>query len=288
VTGDDFGLAPEVNHGVVRAHREGILTATSLMVTGPAIDEAVSLARATPSLAVGLHLVLVQGRAASPASVGAGLARPDGSFRESAIPSAILYFFHPRLRAAVAGEIRAQLEAFRATGLVLSHVDGHLNIHLHPLALWVLADLVAEFGIPAIRLTREPIAENLRWDRRHAARKTFEGMVFRILSSIAERRLSPLGVVAAARLFGLHQSGASDEAYLCHLIPRLPAGDSEIYGHPAESATPEMRRLMPGYMHARELAALTSPRVRDLVRRHGIELATYADLRRSPSPALAG
>src|SRR5207245_6749454 len=65
VSGDDFGAAPEVNAAIVRAHRDGILTSASLMVTGDAVDDAVARAHTHPRLAVGLHLVLVQGRPAS-------------------------------------------------------------------------------------------------------------------------------------------------------------------------------------------------------------------------------
>lgn len=279
VNGDDFGLASEVNRGIVRAHRTGILTSTSLMVSAPAVRDAVELARATPDLAVGLHLVLVQGHATSPGAQAAGLALAGGAFRTSAIPAAMHFFFRPGLRRALAVEVRAQLEAFRATGLPLSHVDGHLNIHAHPVVQNILADLATEFAIPAVRVTREPVVENLRYDRRHVFRKVFEGFCFRILAAIAERRFRALGIVTADRLYGLHQSGACDERYLCHLIPRLPAGDSELYCHPAESQTPEMARLMPGYVHSSELAALVSPNVRDAIERAGVELATYADLR---------
>src|SRR5262249_53298622 len=67
VSGDDFGVAVEVNEGILRAHRDGILGQTSLMVAGDAVEHAVALARATPTLAVGLHLVLAQGRPAAAA-----------------------------------------------------------------------------------------------------------------------------------------------------------------------------------------------------------------------------
>src|SRR5713101_3047096 len=66
VSADDFGMSPGVNAGVLRAHGEGILTETSLMVNGNAAIEAVALALRTPTLGVGLHLVLVQGRPTLP------------------------------------------------------------------------------------------------------------------------------------------------------------------------------------------------------------------------------
>jgi hopanoid biosynthesis associated protein HpnK len=278
VSGDDFGLASEVNHAVLRAHAEGILTSTSLMVTGASAREAVELAQRAPRLAVGLHLVLVQGRPAAPLGEIAGLARPDGRFRESAIPAGLAYYFSPRLRRVVRREVGAQLEMFRATGLPLSHVDGHLNIHLHPFVQLVLADMVPRFGIRAIRLTREPILRNLRWDLRHPLRKTFEGLAFQALSALAARRFARLGVVSTDHLFGLHQTGAFDERYLRHLIATLPPGDSELYCHPAIEQNAEMRRVMPGYRQDAELAALVSPGLRDLAEQHGVELATYADL----------
>ena len=268
-----------MNRGILRAHRDGILTTTSLMVAAPFAAEAVAIARATPTLGVGLHLVLVQGTPASADARATGLMTARGGFRESAIPAAIRYFFDPTLRRAVLREVRAQLELYRATGLPLGHVDGHLNVHLHPMLQATLAELAPEFGIPALRLTREPVAPNLRYDPRHRLRKTFEGVVLRFLSSLSEKRLGPLGVVFADRTLGLHQSGACDEPYLAHLIETLPPGTSELYCHPAEAQTAEMRRLMPGYRPADELAALTSPRVRALVERGGIELVRWSDLR---------
>ena len=278
VNGDDFGLAHEVNRAIVRAHRDGILTPTSLTVMSPFAAEAVQLARDNPGLGVGLHLVLVQGTPASADARATGLATTSGGFRESAIPAALRYFFDPKLHRAVLREVRAQLERFRDTGLPLDHVDGHLNVHLHPMLQSTLAALAPEFGIRAVRLTREPIAPNLRYDPRHRARKTFEGVVLELLSRITERRLAPLGVAFADRTLGLHQSGGCDERYLTHALSELPEGVSELYCHPAEAQTPEMRRLMPGYRPADELAALTSPRIRALVAARGIELVRWSDL----------
>jgi len=61
VNADDLGLTPAVNRGVVRAFQSGIVTSTSLLVTGSAFEDAVALARQNPELDVGLHLALVDG-----------------------------------------------------------------------------------------------------------------------------------------------------------------------------------------------------------------------------------
>lgn len=278
VNGDDFGLAGEVNRAIVRAHREGILTSTSLMVTAPAAVQAVALTRDLPRLSVGLHLVLVEGRSAQPAQAAPHLVTADGSFRDNAIRAGLAYFFRPALRREVRREVRAQLEAYRSTGLELSHVDGHVNIHLHPHVQRVLAELAPEFGIRAIRLTRDPVMQNLAYDRRHSGRKIFEGTAFAILSAIAARRFARLGIVSPDHLFGLHQTGACDEAYVAHLLRTLPSGVSELYCHPAEAQNEQMRRMMPGYEPARELAALTSSALRALADQRGVELISYRDL----------
>jgi hopanoid biosynthesis associated protein HpnK len=279
VTGDDFGLAPEVNRAIALAHRDGILTSASLMVAGPAAREAVQIADELPTLAVGLHLVLVQGRATSSSADLPGLVDTAGAFRESVVPAALLYFFRPSLRGALRREIRAQLDAYRATGLPLDHVDGHLNIHLHPVVQSLLFELAREYAIPAIRLTRDPIVRNLRYDSRNPVRKVFEGVAFRALSRVAARRFGALGVVSADHLFGLHQSGGCDARYLRHVLAALPPGDSEIYCHPAERQTPEMRRAMPGYRPADELAALLDPAVLAELEQRSIRLVRYRDLR---------
>ena len=69
ITSDDFGAAPEVNEAVEQAHRDGVLTAASLMVAAPGAADAVERAKRLPSLGVGLHVVLVEGKPALPPEV---------------------------------------------------------------------------------------------------------------------------------------------------------------------------------------------------------------------------
>jgi chitin disaccharide deacetylase len=154
VNGDDFGLAPEVNRAIVRAHRDGILTSTSLMVTGDAAADAVRLARENPGLAVGLHLVLAQGRPAATPDTIPRLVAAGGAFRREPVTTGIRYawsFLSRAGRVQLRREVEAQLAAFAATGLRLAHVDGHLNMHLHPMVLPILIDLAPRFGIRAVR-----------------------------------------------------------------------------------------------------------------------------------------
>jgi hopanoid biosynthesis associated protein HpnK len=281
VSGDDFGAAPEVNAGVMRAHRDGILTGTSLMVTGDAAAEAVRLARESPRLAVGLHLVLAQGRPAAPAAAIPHLVARDGAFRRAPVTTGLRYAWSYLFRAGrleLRREVEAQLAAFAATGLRLSHVDGHLNMHLHPMVLPILLELAPRHGIRAVRLSREDLGPALRFDRRHLARKVGEGLVFRTLAAWAAPRLRAAGIVTADRVFGMHQTGHVGERYLLSLARTLPPGLSEVYCHPSEGVSPALAPYQAGYDHAGELAALVSGRVREALRGAGVQLTSYAEL----------
>ncbi|MEO9191466.1 MAG: hopanoid biosynthesis-associated protein HpnK [Acetobacteraceae bacterium] len=150
VTADDFGLSEAVNEAVERGHRDGILTAASLMVAGPAAADAVRRAKSMPSLAVGLHLVVIEG----PAVLHQAIA-PGGQFPSEQFRLGVNYFFRPRARRQLAAEIRAQFEAFAATGLPLDHANAHKHMHLHPTVGRLLIDIGREFGLRAVRVPAE-------------------------------------------------------------------------------------------------------------------------------------
>lgn len=266
VNADDFGRSPAINEAVGRAHREGILTTASLMVAEPYAAEAVELARACPALGVGLHLTLVCGRAARPAGNPGGLADAAGQLPADPVRAGWRYFLRRDLRDALRGEIAAQFEAFARTGLPLDHVNGHLNIHLHPTVLPLVLEVGRRHGLRALRLTRDPFWLNARLAGGAWAYRVSHAVVFTLLSAAARRRLRQAGVRHGARVFGLLQNGRVDEAYLLRLLPRLPAGDSELYAHPSLTDFRE------------EFEALVSPRVRARLAAEGIELIRYADL----------
>jgi len=280
VSADDFGLSPGVNAGIIRAHRDGILTDASLMVNGAAVDEAVELARATPTLSVGLHLVLVQGHATTPPSAIPKLVDAAGMFRTNPVAVGFRYFFTPGIQAELEREICAQLEKYLRTGVPLSHVDGHLNIHMHPTVLGILLRVAERYGIRALRLPREPLDVSLRLDGRERMRKLAESLTFRRLTAFAAPRLAARGIRHPDQMFGLHQSGHVTEPYLLGVIESLAPGVTELYSH-ASCVDAEARRWRPAdYECEGELAALTSPRVRTVLRERQIEIMSYRALSR--------
>ena len=140
VNADDFGRTSAINQAVIRAHREGVLTTASLMVNEPAAAEAVALARENPRLGVGLHLTFLFGHSALPPSQIPGLVDERGEFGVHPAGAGFRFFFDRRLRAQLRAETHAQFQRFRATGLPLDHVNGHLHLHLHPVIFRILME----------------------------------------------------------------------------------------------------------------------------------------------------
>ena len=277
LTADDFGLATCVNDAVAEAHRHGVLTSASLMVGGLAFEDAVRRARQTQTLAVGLHLVLLQGRATlSPRHIP-DLVDARGCFRTSAVGTGFRYFFQPRLRAQLEAEIRAQIEKFLATGLFMDQINGHLNIHMHPTVWSIIRKLADEYRIRAVRISSQPWWQAMTHHRHQPIYKTLHAIAFRPLAMRARSSLQGTGIHCATRVHGLLESGNANENYLLALLPLLPDGLTEIYFHPAKTPCEEFRRWNPAYNAEGELEALTSPRVKDSVRQSEIELVTYSN-----------
>ena len=266
VNADDFGLSHYVNDAVIRAHRDGILTSASLMVNEPACDEAVKIAKENPKLGVGLHITLLMGHSALPPGKIPGLVNNRGEFSDSPVSTGMKYFFNSGLREQLRAEIRAQFEKFRATGLPLDHVNGHLHFHLHPAVFKILMEESDTLGISHLRLTRDCFSRSRRTSHGHLLYRISHAAIFEMLSSRARRPLEQKKIRHAQITFGLLQNARVDEEYILKLLPELPPGDSELYSHPS----------LGEFKH--EFDALVSPRVRELVNKLGIELIRYQDL----------
>lgn len=276
VCADDFGLDEAVNAAVEQAHREGVLTCASLMVGAPHAVDAVARARRMPRLGVGLHLVLVDGRAVLPPAELGELVDAEGRFDDNMVRAGCRFFFSPAARRQLANEIRAQFLAFRATGLALDHVNAHKHMHIHPTVASLILAIGREFGMRAIRVPAEPTALLRRAAGDEAA--PLLPPLYAPWIALLRGRLRRAGIAVNDRLLGLRWTGAMTEPRMLRLLQALPPGTSELYCHPATVQTPALARTMPDYRPADELAALLSPAVRQLIERGGIDLVSYSAL----------
>ncbi len=272
VTADDFGAAVEVNEAVEQAHRDGILTATSLMVSAPAAADAVARARRMPSLRVGLHIVLAEGRATLPARTIPDLVDRDGNFSNAMARSGVQIFFRPSVRRQLAEEVAAQFEAFAATGLKLDHVNAHKHFQLHPTIAGAILAAGRQFGMKAARVPREPMRII---DAVEPGSSTFADAALTPFTALLAARYRAAGVAVPDHVFGLKWSGAMTRDRLHGLVAHLPDGLSEIYLHPATSDS--FTGSASGYRYCDELAALLDADVAAAARASSIRLGGFAD-----------
>jgi predicted glycoside hydrolase/deacetylase ChbG (UPF0249 family) len=136
VTADDVGLHRGMTEGAIRAHREGIVTACSVVANGAAFDDAVERLRDVPSLEVGVHLTLVE----------------EHSLTGMSFPRSYMRFVLDRKDyAAIERELRAQIERVLATGLRVTHLNGHQHLHMWPRLFAIVERLATEYEIGYVR-----------------------------------------------------------------------------------------------------------------------------------------
>jgi chitin disaccharide deacetylase len=266
VNADDFGRSQSINRAVIQAHQRGILTTASLMVNGAAFDEAVALAHEHPCLGVGLHLALSNGTSALPHSEIPDLVDRAGNFSNDPVAAGFKYFALGRCRDQLAREVAAQFEKFRATGLALDHVNGHLQFHLHPTVFKIIVRNAQPWRIQQMRVTRDPFFLNVRHTIGRWFYRITHAIIFKLLSARSAPFLDSAKIRYTDRVFGLLQNALVDESYVQKVLRDLPEGDSELYSHPS----------LDEFKH--EYDALVSPAVREQVERLGIKLIRYADL----------
>lgn len=275
INADDFGLSKGANRGIVKAWREGILTSTSLMVGGAAFDEAVSIAAENPGLQVGLHLTLVQGRAVLEQGGLPPLTEDGCNFGNDPVLAGMRYYFLKPLRKKLYREIEAQIVKCRDAGVKLTHVDGHLNIHMHPVVFDILCELMPKYEIRSFRLSRENLRANLAVDRERIVGKCADAFIFDRLAKRCRGYLDRLGIGYAGEVKGLLNSGRMTEEYLLQALESVGDGLTEIYFHPGIRPCAELDRWMPEYRHDDETAALTSSKVTAKLATLGVRLRNY-------------
>jgi hopanoid biosynthesis associated protein HpnK len=284
VTADDFGLHTAINEAVEQASRRGILTAASLMVSGPAAADAVRRAQRLPNLRVGLHLVLADGWASLPPAQIPGIADAQGHMDGDMLPRGIRYFLSGSVRGQLEAEIRAQFDAFARTRLALDHVNVHKHFHLHPTVLGFLIRIAGECGARAMRVPSEPYwfaVRSAKWDA------VLSSLLLSPWVAMMKHRLRVAGIFHNDSVFGIAQSGAMGEEQLLAILARLPLGVTEIYLHPATASGSAIASTMPAYRHADELAALLSPRVRAAVAALNVRCGGYRDVLQQVGRSLA-
>lgn len=277
-TGDDFGASEAINEAIERAHIDGILTTASLMVGGAAATDAVRRARRLPSLNVGLHVVVARGRAVLPWREIPDLVDRAGNFSDRLARSGINLFFRPAVRRQLEAEIRAQFEAFQATGLRLDHVNAHNHQQLHPTVLALILKVGRRYGLSAVRVPYEPPVPSWRAGGSGLFKRALPALFLSPWIGLMRRRLRAAGVACNDYVFGLNDSGRMSTERLLAVLARLPQGISEVYFHPTTASGMDPEQHVWRHASAGELEALTHPAVRAALNASDIRSVSYSDL----------
>ena len=269
VNADDYGLTEGISRGILHAHRQGIVTSTSVIAVGPAYPKVARWLEDEDELGIGVHLAAV---GEDPPLLTAreipSLVCKRGHLCESYsefVGRAVLGRINPEeLRL----EFAAQLESVLEHGLPITHLDAHQHLQLWPSVCSVVIDLAERYGIPAVRVprfrARNPVAIGVT-----------------VLGARLARQAKRAGLRFPTDAVGIECAGHLDEQLLPRVLARLAAHDhpaAELTVHPGEGGDIDRSRYSWGYQWEDELAALVGPVAKQAVDTAGFRLGTYADL----------
>jgi len=267
VNADDYGRTPGVSAGILRAHLEGIVTTTTVMVNLPGAVEAVGKAlTSAPRLGLGVHLNLTFGEPVTPAADVLSLVDRRGQFHSIQAlvqnPS-IVELKH------VEREWKAQIDRFLSTGAMLDHLDSHHHVSLLRPDLWDLYLELARSHRCGVRLSWPSEADAGPLTDLSSPR------LRRFAELEAPLRLASANVPHPDYFFGSFYGSTATLEHLLELLATLPEGASELMTHPG--VADQGLLTSSGYARYRgaELEALLSPSVLAALRTRGITLATY-------------
>jgi predicted glycoside hydrolase/deacetylase ChbG (UPF0249 family) len=270
VNADDYGLTPGVSAGILEAHRNGIVTSTSVLAVAPAFEESAPALRSCPDIGIGVHLAAVgEDPPLLPASRVPSLVGKDGRF--PATWRAFLLRARRVRPSELEAEFSAQIERARSAGFAVDHLDAHQHLHLLPSVREVVLRLARRFAIPAIRVPR-------------AGPRRLAGIGVGLLARGLAREAARVGIVYPEACEGFDDSGAMRAGPLRRALERIASSDAqsaEILVHPGAAADPARERYRWGYDWSGELAALVDPESREAVGRTGFRPGTFRDLVRT-------
>ena len=276
INADDFGLCKGVNEAVAKAHEIGVLTSATLMANMPAAKEAVGIAKAHPSLGVGVHLNLSDGKAVSKESRVNCLLDSDGRFTHSPLKLSVMCIALHAVRLAIEAELAAQIQWVIDRGLVPTHLDSHKHIHSFPVIFPIVCRLASRFKISAIRWPFEPKAVC----RRPWPMLTEEGRkraaIVRTMAKI--NRFQNSDFLKTEALFGVAHTGRIDVNFFRAVALFTPAATAEVMTHPglADGLDPRQTRLVE--QRKVEFEALCNEKTKLCFKESAIKLVHYGQL----------
>ena len=275
VNADDYGRTEGVTRGIIQAHREGIVTSTTVMMNMPNIEDALRLADDYPDLGMGVHLVFTAWRPLLPPTVVPSLVDADGYFHsQEAILSNPGRIDTDELKA----ELRTQIEHLRTFGREPDHLDCHHFIHIYPSFFAVYVELAEEYGLPV----RLPFPSEEEWGEAAASVSRAQGLPPDLLQEIVRQDIGLVqarGVPHPDRFVQSFYGETLALENLLSILEGLPEGVSEMMTHPG---LPDEQLLVESTYakeREREVELLCHPQVKERIGELNIELVNFGVLK---------
>ncbi len=276
INADDFGLHSLINKGIIKGHSEGIITSTSLMPSAPYFDEAVQLAKANPSLGVGIHLTLVGGVKPACTSGVNSLLTAGGVFAEDYTVFAKKWYTGSIKKNELVKELETQIEKVLIAGIKPTHIDSHQHMHVLPGIAGIVVRLCEKYGIKKIRMPGENIFWSGGFEAGMGRKIGRDGLSF--CAMLAKGKAQSAGLIYPQHFFGMLAGGNLNAELVKNILLNLPEGTSEIMTHPGLDSAELVRHFTWGYHWQDELGAFLAAENKEIVREHGIKLINFGGL----------
>lgn len=276
INADDFGLHEAINKGIIEGHKNGCITSATIMPGGNAFEHAIRLVSDNTKLGVGIHLSLVGAKTVAKPEAVPSLVDDSGLLPKQ-YPVFLRSLASGRINLSdVRRELAAQIEKTFAAGIKPTHLDSHQHMHVVPGVIDIVIQLANEYGVKALRIPDEPYF--FFGGYRCGLGRFFGRCGLAALATLARKKARKSGLIVPENFFGMLAGGNMDEKKLLNIVNQLPDGSSEIMLHPG--LDDRLLNSVYGWQYnwQSELAAVTNPALKNLIRSKQVELISFREL----------
>ncbi len=279
---DDFGLSDNINTGIARCMREGIVKSASLLVNAKGTLHAVELARNQPQIDLGIHLCLVQGKPLSNPKDIPSLIGNNGYFLKNHFDFLIKLWLNKINLQEVESECRLQIQKALSYNLCFTHIDTHQHLHIHPKIIKIITRLAGFFGIRYLRYPIEQPYNIMQLLKNGAGCKNIPKFILsRAYSQHIKRAFSSHNLSHTGSIMGMHASGTLASSALKRMLSKAEKGTTEIICHPGlknEDFSAEFPGGFKNFNWENEFKLLTNPELKDFAARENIQFISFKDI----------
>jgi chitin disaccharide deacetylase len=271
VSADDFGLAKNINEGIIKAYKEGVVTCVNLMPSGEAFDDALKLTRMIGLNEIGAHLALTQTKPLTEIGKIPTLLAKDGSFCQN-YTEFFLRFIRNRIDLEqVYTELKSQINVLQMAGLRITNLSSHEHIHMAPVILDIFVKLARECRIPAIRFLHKENSFHIKINH------LYKNIILFCLEGRVKKILNASSICSPDNFSGFLHSGKLKEEMVLRIIESLEEGTTELVCHPAIIGPDVLKKYGFHKNGELELSALTGNAVKRLINDRKIQLLSYGE-----------